>query len=62
MRGPGFEPPEDYEYLVKEARGRRLFPAAPDQSLVLLKVTNTVPHGGGVRMERDSHEYRLLRR
>ena len=58
----GFEPPEDYEYLVKEARGRRLFPAAPDRSLLLLKVTNTVPHGGGARMERGSHEYRLLRR
>ena len=27
----GFEPDEDYEYLVKEARGRRLFPAAPEQ-------------------------------
>ncbi|MEZ6111217.1 MAG: Ig-like domain-containing protein [Pirellulaceae bacterium] len=26
----GFEPTEDFEYLVKEARGRRLFPAAPD--------------------------------
>ena len=26
----GFEPGEDYEYLVKEGRGRRLFPAAPD--------------------------------
>ena len=25
----GFEPKEDYEYLVKEGRGRRLFPAAP---------------------------------
>ena len=58
----GFEPPEDYEYLVKEARGRRLFPAAPDRSLLLLKVTNTVPHGGGARMERGSHEYGLLRR
>jgi hypothetical protein len=31
----GFEPTEDYEYLVKEARGRRLFPAAPDRSLLL---------------------------
>ena len=25
----GFEPPEDYEYLLREARGRRIFPAAP---------------------------------
>ena len=31
----GFEPLEDYEHLVKEDRGRRLFPAAADHSLVL---------------------------
>lgn len=58
----GFEPAEDFEYLVKEARGRRLFPAAPDQSLLLAKATNRVPHGGGQRLDGDSHEYRLLRR
>ncbi len=58
----GFEPGEDFEYLVKEARGRRMFPAAPERSLLLLKSTNTVPHGGGHRLEQDSHEYRLIRR
>jgi len=47
---------------VKEDRGRRLFPAAPDRSLLLLKATNSVPHGGGHRLDGDSHEYRLLRR
>ena len=58
----GFTPTEDYEYLVKEGRGRRLFPAAPDRSLLLLKAINAVPHGGGARLEKDSPEYRLLRR
>ncbi|HWB00313.1 MAG TPA: DUF1549 domain-containing protein, partial [Pirellulales bacterium] len=58
----GFEPGEDYEHLVKEGRGRRLFPAAPERSLLLAKATNELPHGGGPRMERDSHEYRLLAR
>lgn len=58
----GFEPAEDFEYLVKEGRGRRLFPAAPDRSLLLLKGTNAMPHGGGQRLPADSHEYRLLRR
>lgn len=58
----GFEPSEDYEYLVKEGRGRRVFPAAPELSLVLQKATNTVPHGGGQRLTKDSHEYRLLKR
>jgi hypothetical protein len=58
----GFEPKEDYEYLVMEGKGRRLFPAAPDQSLLLLKATARLPHGGGQRIEFDSPAYRLLRR
>src|SRR5262249_47195182 len=58
----GFEPEVDYVALVKEARGRRLFPAAPDASLLLTKATGTVPHGGGKRMETGSDEYRLVRR
>ncbi|HQU44905.1 MAG TPA: DUF1549 domain-containing protein, partial [Pirellulales bacterium] len=53
----GFYPSDDYEFLVKEARGRRLFPSAPDQSLLLLKATNTVAHGGGHRLEKESYEY-----
>lgn len=58
----GFEPKEDFEFLVKEGKGRRLFPAAPDQSLLLLKATARLPHGGGQRIEYDSAAYRLLRR
>ncbi len=58
----GFEPEVDYMALVKEGRGRRLFPAAPDHSLLLLKATGVVPHGGGKKMEPDSDEYRLVRR
>src|SRR5256714_5282774 len=56
----GFEPGDDFDYLVKEARGRRLFPAAPERSLLLLKGTATLPHGGGKRIETDSDDYRLL--
>ncbi|MEX2140707.1 MAG: DUF1549 domain-containing protein [Pirellulales bacterium] len=58
----GFEPPEDYEHLVKEGRLRRLFPAAPDRSLLLQKASGSVPHGGGSRIEADSAPYRVLRR
>jgi hypothetical protein len=58
----GFEPSEDYDHLVKEGRGRRLFPAAPERSLLLMKATGTVPHGGGQRMEPDSVPYRLIYR
>ncbi len=56
----GFEPAEDYEHLVNEARGRRLFPASPERSLLLLKGAATLPHGGGRRLEQDSEDYRLL--
>src|SRR5439155_8678797 len=58
----GFEPDVDYEALVKEARGRRVFPAAPDKSLLLLKATAQAPHGGGKRMDVGSHDYNLIRR
>jgi hypothetical protein len=58
----GFVPEMDYQALVKEARGRRLFPAAPDQSLLLLKATGIMPHAGGKRMDISSDEYKLIRR
>lgn len=58
----GFEPREDFEHLVYESRGRRIIPAIPDQSLLLQKAINASPHGGGLRMHRDSYEYRLMRR
>lgn len=56
----GFYPEDDYEFLVKESRGRRVFPAAPEKSLLLTKPIGESPHGGGKRMDRESHEYRLL--
>ncbi|MCP4192853.1 MAG: DUF1553 domain-containing protein [Planctomycetaceae bacterium] len=58
----GFEPVEDFEFLTKEGRGRRLFPAAPHRSLLLMKATGEVPHGGGQRIEPDSPPYRVLHR
>ncbi|MFT5467158.1 MAG: hypothetical protein ACI8UO_002262 [Verrucomicrobiales bacterium] len=56
----GFEPMDDYEHIVKEAKGRRVFLNAPDQSLLVLKAANIVPHGGGKQLEPDSESYRLL--
>jgi hypothetical protein len=58
----GFEPTEDYEHLVREARGRRLFPAAPENSLLLTKATAAMPHGGGKRLDPNSDDYRLITR
>lgn len=58
----GFVPDEDYEYLVKEGRGRRLFPSAPERSMLLAKATAQSPHGGGHRIAVESPAYRLLHR
>jgi len=58
----GFEPTEDYEYLVKEARLRRIFPTAPDHSLLLRKGAAIVPHGGGRKLDPEGYDYDLLRR
>ncbi len=57
----GFDAAFDRDAIVNEARGRRVFPAAPDFSLLLLKATGQLPHGGGKRMRRDGNEYRLFR-
>lgn len=57
----GFEPEFDYDAIVKESRGRRLSPAAPDNSLLLTKGTSSVPHGGGKRLTVGSDDYRILR-
>jgi len=57
----GFDAAFDHDAIAKEARGRRIFPASPDQSLLLTKATAQVPHGGGKRMNRDGHEYALFR-
>jgi hypothetical protein len=58
----GFEPEVDYAALVKEARGRRVNPAVPDQSLLLLKASGGMAHGGGKRTEVGSDEYKTIRR
>ncbi len=58
----GFDPDFDHDALVKEARGRRVFFAAPEASLLLTKPTGVDPHGGGVRLEMGGGEYELLRR
>lgn len=58
----GFDADFDYNALVKEARGRRVFAASPDSSLLLLKASGRVAHGGGRRLTPDSEDYQILRR
>src|SRR5437660_11995274 len=56
----GFDPDFDYAALTQQARGRRVFPAAPERSLMLQKATATLAHGGGVRLEPGSADYEVV--
>ncbi|MDZ4819453.1 MAG: DUF1549 domain-containing protein, partial [Planctomycetota bacterium] len=58
----GFDSNFDFSSIAQQSRGRRVFPAAPAQSLLLRKATAQVPHGGGQRFAADSEEYQLLQR
>lgn len=56
----GYAPETDHETLIHEALGRRVLPLAPAHSLLLLKPTLTLPHGGGKRIAIDSAAYQIL--
>ena len=58
----GYDTTSDYAALVHEGLGRRVSPAAPDDSLILLKATGAMPHGGGIRFSQESEAYNLLKR
>jgi hypothetical protein len=55
-----YAPEKDYKSLAKDAFGRRIDTFDPTSSLLLLKATGQVPHGGGQRLTPDSDEYRTL--
>ncbi len=57
----GFDAQADYDALVKQGRGRRTFPAAANHSLLLAKASGLMPHGGGVRITKNSREFHMLR-
>lgn len=58
----GFDPPADYRAITQEGRGRRVFPAAAEKSLLLLKASGGLAHGGGVRIGPERPEYVTLLR
>ncbi len=58
----GFDADFDFNAIVKQARGRRVQPSAPEQSLLLLKAAGIVPHGGGVKLAPDGESYAMLKR
>lgn len=56
----GSDAVKDYDSIVKQARGRRVAQAIPEQSLLLKKATSQVPHGGGERFAVDSVAYQTI--
>ena len=56
----GYDDEGDYRTITRHAVGRRILPEDPANSLFLLKPTGAVPHKGGVRVELQSPEYKIL--
>src|SRR3954465_3578976 len=56
----GYDPQFDYEALLYDLSGRRFNRAEPGRSLMLAKPTQQVPHGGGLRFDKDSDYYKII--
>lgn len=56
----GYDAQYDYEALLYDLSGRRFNRAEPARSLMLSKPTQEVPHGGGLRFDRDSDYYKTI--
>src|SRR5579871_188393 len=58
----GFDPAFDYTQIVQSAEGRRVVLSDPERSILLLKPSLTMEHGGGERFKVNSPAYNLVRR
>jgi Protein of unknown function (DUF1553)/Protein of unknown function (DUF1549) len=58
----GFDPAFDYAQIVQSAEGRRVVVSDPERSILLLKPTLTMEHGGGERFKVQSRSYNLIKR
>ncbi|MFM7924400.1 MAG: hypothetical protein ACKPJJ_29610, partial [Planctomycetaceae bacterium] len=58
----GYDAAGDHAAIAFEGRGRRVFPAAPQQSLFLQKATAGIPHGGGLKIAAGSRWHQTLLR
>ena len=56
----GYDDEGDFIALTRNSMGRRIVPADPGRSLLVLKPTGTIPHKGGQRFTTDSLEYKVL--
>src|SRR5262245_22874495 len=56
-----YDPEKDFAAITREANGRRINRDDPDNSLLLLKATGQVNHGGYTRFSKESWAYQLIR-
>jgi hypothetical protein len=56
-----YDPEQDYQAMVRDGIGRRVNLVSPEDSLLLLKPTAHLAHGGGKRFETGSVDYQILR-
>jgi len=56
----GYDPEFDFRAVMTDLSGRRINRTEPAQSLILLKPTMEIPHGGGVRLEQNSPYYKTI--
>jgi hypothetical protein len=57
----GYDPAFDYNQIVQSAEGRRVVLSDPERSILLLKPTLSLEHGGGERFPPHSPPYELLK-
>ncbi len=57
----GSNPQSDFSAIVYQLEGRRVNHSRPEESLILLKPSEAISHGGGYLIEEDDQAYRLLR-
>ncbi|HVR73872.1 MAG TPA: DUF1549 and DUF1553 domain-containing protein [Planctomycetota bacterium] len=58
----GFDPDFDHQALTRDLFARRVLPLDPERSLLLVKPTAALPHGGGRRLEPGGPFHETLRR
>lgn len=56
----GYAPAVDHAVMTQQALGRRVDRIDPARSLILLKPTMTITHGGGQKLEIGSTDYQVL--
>jgi hypothetical protein len=56
----GFEPEKDFVSLTRGGGGRRVNTVEPNKSLLFLKATGQVQHGGGKRFDVDSWQAKVF--